>query len=226
MKAVRNKYLLLNHIFLASLLILLLNDHYLKYAYSNWLTGKLSDVAGIILLPLLLLYIFPRLKNKTILLSALLFVCWKSSFSQPIIDLYNQYFFVQTSRIVDYTDLLVLIFLFIPYLTINKVGQWNHIKLPAVNPMIMIIPTVIGLLATSPPPSFYYTRSNGNLICSNCNFTVEYNQDEIVEKLKKVNIVFDSIIPVDSSILKRAKILRGENAHFYKLNLLIIDKDS
>ena len=33
--------------FLAALLLLLINDFLFKAAYHNWLTGKLSDVAGL-----------------------------------------------------------------------------------------------------------------------------------------------------------------------------------
>ena len=33
MKATRNKFYLLNYVFLAGLLTLFLNDHYLKFAY-------------------------------------------------------------------------------------------------------------------------------------------------------------------------------------------------
>lgn len=37
-----------------SLVVLLVNDHVLKRAYPSWLTGKLSDVAGLVFFPLLL----------------------------------------------------------------------------------------------------------------------------------------------------------------------------
>lgn len=40
---------------LGSIALLLVNDHFLKDAFGNTLTGKLSDVAGVFLLPLLTL---------------------------------------------------------------------------------------------------------------------------------------------------------------------------
>ena len=40
--------------FVAAAGVLALNDHVLKWAYGTWSTGKLSDVAGVLLLPLLL----------------------------------------------------------------------------------------------------------------------------------------------------------------------------
>jgi hypothetical protein len=40
---------------IAALLILLLNDHWLKKVAPSWLTGKLSDVAGLVFVPFVLL---------------------------------------------------------------------------------------------------------------------------------------------------------------------------
>lgn len=42
---------LIHPVTLASLILLLINDHLLKAAYPGPLTGKLSDVAGLVLLP-------------------------------------------------------------------------------------------------------------------------------------------------------------------------------
>ena len=40
--------------FVFALVVLVLNDHVLKAAYPGWITGKLSDVAGLVVAPLLL----------------------------------------------------------------------------------------------------------------------------------------------------------------------------
>lgn len=45
---------MLHPITLVSLAMLVLNDHFLKWAHPSWLTGKLSDVAGMILAPIVL----------------------------------------------------------------------------------------------------------------------------------------------------------------------------
>ena len=37
-----------------ALVVLVLNDHVLKQAWPGWVTGKLSDVAGLVVAPLLL----------------------------------------------------------------------------------------------------------------------------------------------------------------------------
>jgi hypothetical protein len=226
METNRNRYYLLNIVFLISLVTLLLNDHYLKYAFSNWLTGKLSDVVGIIILPLLLAFIFPKLKKHSVWMSALLFAFWKSPFSQSLIDLYNQIAFIQTSRIVDFTDLFVLLLLPVPYFIIYRIDQLKFLKIHKVNILFILLLTVATLMATSPPPSHYYTRTEGNLACYRCNMTVNYNQDEIVWRLKEVNIVFDRITSIDSVVLERVPSLKKENVHVYRLNQLVIDKDT
>jgi hypothetical protein len=226
MKTTRNKYYLLNFVFLICLLTLLLNDHYLKYEFANGLTGNLSDMAGIIILPLLLAFLFPKLKQHTIWISALLFGFWKSPYSQDLIDFYNQYTFIQTSRIIDYTDLYVLLFLSIPYFLITRIDSLDSIKIKHANPLLLLLPTILTLMATSLPPSHYYTRTQGNLACYKCNITINYKQDEIVEKLKRLDIFFDSIAPIDTFALTRVPNLKNENAHVYRLNQLVIDKDT
>ena len=36
---------------LAAIAVLVVNDHVLKSAYPGWLTGKLSDIAGLVFFP-------------------------------------------------------------------------------------------------------------------------------------------------------------------------------
>jgi hypothetical protein len=226
MKAPRNKYYLLNFVFVLCVLILVLNDHYFKFSFASWLTGKLSDAAGIIILPLLLAFVFPRVKPYAIWLSALLFAFWKSAYSQGLIDLYNSFSFIQTSRVVDYTDLYVLFLLPIPHFIIKRIDDLDWMKMHRVNSLVVLLPTVFILMSTSPPRRFYYVISNGNLKCYNCKITVNYNQDEIIEKLRSEHIVFDSIAPIDTARFLRVPKLKNENAHVYRLNELIIDKDT
>jgi len=226
MSNTRNKYYLLNLVFCFCLLTLLVNDHYLKYAIANSLTGKLSDIAGIIMLPFLLAFAFPKLKQHAVWLAAILFGFWKSPYSQNLIDLYNQYAFIQTSRIIDMTDLYVLLLLPIPYFVIRQMEYSDAIKIKNSHPLFMLLPTVAALMATSPPPSHYYTRTEGNLACYKCNITVNYNQNEIVDKLKNLDIVFDSIEPIDTIAIQRVPGLKNENTHVYHLHQLIIDNDT
>ncbi|MQP36177.1 hypothetical protein GEO20_29975 [Rhodococcus erythropolis] len=49
---------------LVSVSVILVNDHVLKGAFGNTMTGKLSDVAGVFLFPLLLLSVLEVLRRK------------------------------------------------------------------------------------------------------------------------------------------------------------------
>ena len=97
-------------LFILALGLLLLNDFYLKYEFSNFLTGKLSDIAGLFLFPYFLSSL--RIKwTKTIYIgTAALFVFWKSPFSQEVINL-AQTIGIGFNRVVDHTDLFALFIL-------------------------------------------------------------------------------------------------------------------
>ncbi|OQM83559.1 hypothetical protein [Rhodococcus sp. 66b] len=56
--------LLLSPWALVSVAVILVNDHVLKGAFGNTMTGKLSDVAGVFLFPLLLLSVLEVLRRK------------------------------------------------------------------------------------------------------------------------------------------------------------------
>ena len=101
--------LLLHPVFILSLTVLLLNDFYWKYSFHNWLTGKLSDFAGLIVLPVFLMALMPKVsKYVVVLFSVLFFTWWKSPGSQPTIHFFENQFDVVLHRTIDYTDLLAL----------------------------------------------------------------------------------------------------------------------
>jgi len=226
MKTERNKYLILNYIFIICLVVLFVNDHFLKTQFSNGFTGKLSDIVGIVILPLLLTYIFPKLKTKSIWISALLFTFWKSPYSQSLIDFYNQLTFIPITRVVDYSDLSVLILLPVPYFLMHAIKEWNTVKIKNIQPFLVLFPTILILMSTSPPPSFYYTYSDGNFRCYKCNITVKHTQEEVIEKLRQSNIVFDSIYPMSEFTHQRIPGLRSQDIHFYKINTMVIGQDT
>ena len=98
--------ILFHPLFLLSLFILLCNDFYWKHHYHNWLTGKLSDVAGLIVLPVFLMAFLPKQKRGILLFTGLFFCWWKSPFSEPFLFFVNQTFSFRAGRVVDYSDLL------------------------------------------------------------------------------------------------------------------------
>jgi hypothetical protein len=95
-------------VLLLCLVILLVNDFSLKAKFHNVLTGKLSDFAGLFAFPLFFASWRPRRRTLIYLLTAVGFVCWKSSVSQPLIDAFNTVMPISIGRTVDMTDLLAL----------------------------------------------------------------------------------------------------------------------
>jgi len=95
--------------FIVALAILLANDLWWKAAYGNWLTGKLSDFAGLFLVVVLATAFRPANGRAIAVVAAVGFTLWKSPLSQPLIDLWNATALYRIARVVDYSDLLALI---------------------------------------------------------------------------------------------------------------------
>ena len=109
MRTARPSTYLLNYIFLAGLLLLALNDHLWKDLYGNWLTGKLSDVAGVVILPLFLAAVFQLRTWPALLTTVLFFGWWKSPLSQGALDAVNTLGIAHFARVVDYSDYLAFL---------------------------------------------------------------------------------------------------------------------
>ena len=107
----RQLHLLVSPGFLGCLFVLLLNDFVLKQQFHNGLTGKLSDFAGLFVFPLFLTALFPKLRSYIFFLVAFTFIFWKSSYSQPLIDSWNNLSFFAIGRTVDSGDLFALLVL-------------------------------------------------------------------------------------------------------------------
>lgn len=100
---------ILNSVFLISLVILLLNDHFLKASFHNGVTGKLSDIFGIIVFVQFLSIFGSENSRKYIyLFSAIAFTVWKLELSTSFIETWNKLDLFTIGRTVDYTDLFCL----------------------------------------------------------------------------------------------------------------------
>lgn len=94
--------------FLTALALLIINDWILKPTYGNFLTGKLSDFAGLFAFGVFSCAVFPERKRLVLILTAVAFVLWKSELSQPVIDGWNSLAVFPMKRVVDFSDLLAL----------------------------------------------------------------------------------------------------------------------
>ncbi|WP_026210097.1 hypothetical protein [Flexithrix dorotheae] len=230
-----HKYFLLNYVFILGLIILLLNDHFFKLEYSNWITGKLSDFVGLLILPMVISYLFPKKIGRNVFITALFFIFWKSIYSQSLIDFYNQFALIRITRVVDYTDLIALSILPFSYyylLNIRKI-DWLLINHLNVKPGLILIPTIVIFMATSPPYNYRYTFSDGELQCSSCFQTLKLSKSEILNILieNDLNISIDSL-PRENTFgdfddyWKDSTQNLVSNYPYYKIDTLIVEKDT
>ncbi len=104
----RQPALLTHPVFLACLFGLIVNDLYLKYAYHNWFTGKLSDFAGLFVFTVFLQVFFWKRKKTVSLFVALFFIWWKSPFADQALFFINNKLQIPAHRVIDYTDYTAL----------------------------------------------------------------------------------------------------------------------
>jgi len=130
----KDKNLILNPYFLIGLFVLIINDCYFKYEYGNFITGKLSDFAGLLIFPMFVAYLIPRLKKSISLFTGLSFIIWKTPLVTPIIELVNQSLLIPIHRTIDYTDYITLLILPFSHYLINfheynfKIVKWNKLR--------------------------------------------------------------------------------------------------
>jgi hypothetical protein len=97
-----NKQVRRTTLYLGSLVLLVANDHIFKQVWPGWITGKLSDFAGVLALAMFFGSAMPRVFACGA--AGAFFVWWKSPLSQPMINALPW----PAGRVVDWTDLIAL----------------------------------------------------------------------------------------------------------------------
>lgn len=167
---------LFRSLFLLSIFLLILNDSFLKYEFHNYFTGKLSDFAGLFAFPYFFACLFPKRIKSIYIFSGLLFIFWKSEFSQGFFDFANSYG-IGINRIIDYSDLMALLILPISFCYWKYDFQSIIRPYKIAKPLIIVISS-FSFIATSPP------RHTEKLnMKSEFSHVVEYNLDYVREKL-------------------------------------------
>jgi hypothetical protein len=133
--------------FLITLSLLLVNDFYLKSAFGGPITGKLSDFAGLFAFTLSCLALFPQFAGRICALIAGLFTVWKSGYSQPLLDLWNQIGIVRISRTVDLTDLVALSVIPIAYYYGTRIRR--EVPVPSWTVALIFLVSAFAFTATS-----------------------------------------------------------------------------
>ena len=184
----RKYNLLLHPFFLVSILLLLVNDIYLKYAFHNWVTGKLSDFTGLFAFTTFFLVFFQGYKKQVIIFCGLFFAWWKSPLSDPIIDIF------QINRIVDYSDLIALTVLPGAYFIIT--GKYDPtIPYKRFYLNVVCIVSLFAFCNTSPPRRAMYYAGQGTIEYNGI-FSSSKSKEEILQKLSGLGFHYymDSIV--------------------------------
>jgi hypothetical protein len=188
--------LLLHPAFLTSLLLLLLNDFSWKFHYHNWLTGKLSDVTGMLVLPVFCRVLFPTLSNRIVFLfCAAFFTWWKSSYSQAAIDFINTFLRLPVHRVVDSSDLLALFVLPLGLTLQPKACRLQPVLFYGLRSMLALV-TIFSLCSTSVYRPLFMAHPDSNDIYFHETWTQEQNAAAVLQTLqaKRINFRVDSVM--------------------------------
>ena len=120
----RQMDLLATPLFVVSICLLALNDFVLKAYFHNWLTGKLSDIAGLIAFTIFACAIWPTRRWFVAVGICIGFVLWKSPYSQPAINLINDVLPFNVGRTIDYSDCVALPGAWLVCLFIFRLRPW------------------------------------------------------------------------------------------------------
>jgi hypothetical protein len=132
--------------------VLIANDFWFKRAWPGFVTGKLSDFAGIAIVAWMLLALTPGRRWIAYSSVSLAFGWWKSGLSQPFIDAVNALSPWPIARVVDFTDLMALSVLIIcrpvssPF---KRPASFRNPRRWMVPPLAVL--TSLSLMATSMP---------------------------------------------------------------------------
>lgn len=171
---------LLSPLFLIGLIILLINDFFLKSYFHNYLTGKLSDFAGLFVFALFWSALFPRSKAVIFSCIVVFFSFWKSPLASGFIDWWNSIGIFTIARTVDYTDLSA--FVVLPAAWIYG-ENCRAFRVPVFSQnyalTVIALVSVFAFTATSQPePNSHYLEYQEN-------YTVEKSSLEVLKKLQE-----------------------------------------
>lgn len=213
----KNRFYLLNGVFLFSLFTLLFNDWFLKSAFPSFLSGKLSDISGLIVFVFFFCFLLGnRFKTVVFVVAVFLFCWWKSSLSTGFISGWNEFFpFYSIERVVDYTDLICLLVLIPIYFY-----QPNKTLLLFSNQGILIPVLFLSVFAITATSKANHTPLHGTSVkyIIQQSFKLKMTHAEFLKNLSFSNITFEknpnTIPPKKSSdphgyILKNFTIREG-----------------
>ena len=217
----KRKELILNPYFIVGLFILLLNDFYLKYEFGNFITGKLSDFAGLLIFPMFVVSIIPRLNKSISFITGIGFIIWKLPLFSPFIDLINQYSPITIYRVIDYSDYLALLILPLSHYLINY-GE-SRLFIERKNFKYMLRYALLGIsffafCATSVP---FREIPKGSIFIDK-SYNIKLSKDSVINSIKGLgyNCVFHE---GDSSNYRSIGYYQTDNIIRQTENSIVID---
>lgn len=219
----KNKNSILHPIFIACLITLLLNDFYLKQAFSNTLTGKISDFTGLIVFPIFIAYILPNTQKWISIATGILFIIWKTPFVTPIIETFNQAFPLKIQRIIDYSDYSALLVLPVAHRIINQHRNliFDSGRLLKFGKIGLASVSFFAICATSIRPPVEIPKGT---IYIGKEYTIKKSKEETIEMIKSLgyNVDFHKNLE-DSTTIKK---YWSRNIPYYQTDNVIIYDDN
>lgn len=179
--------------FLLGLFLLLINDFYLKQQFGNWLTGKLSDFAGLFIFPIFIASVVPSSRKWISVITGLLFIVWKSPVAEPFINLINQLPYIAIGRVVDYSDCIALMILPFSHQLINSHQNKPFSPAPAflyfVRTIILVTST-FAISATTYCTVRPWEKPSGTIYIGKT-YTVKLSKDSVIQSIKELGFNCD-----------------------------------
>ena len=155
--------LLLSPAFVLAVATLAVNDHLLKPAFGNGLTGKLSDVAGLFAFALFWCALAPGRRTAVCLTTAVAWMTWKSPLADAPIAAWNALGLVPVARVMDGSDWLAILMLPAAWWRAGRVADsrarhhaWQH-AWRRVGAVASAMAAVLAFGATSVPQQHHAT---------------------------------------------------------------------
>lgn len=169
--------LLSSRLFILGLILLLSNDFIFKPLFHNYLTGKISDFAGLFIFPYFFSVFFIRKAKYIYLLTGICFVLWKSPAADVFINWWNAHIFFPIDRTIDYSDLAGLVVLPFSYYYLKNTPIPNTIFRFSISCIIGVF-ALFSFCATSQPRQEFDL-----LVNTDKQYTLPFSKETLFKKL-------------------------------------------
>jgi hypothetical protein len=181
----KRKDLILNSYFIIGLIVLILNDFYLKSKYGNFLTGKLSDVAGLLIFPMFVASVIPKSRKSISIITAIGFLIWKLPLFTPVVNLINQLPFITIHRVIDYSDYMALLILPLSHYLINFHECKPIIKMERIKSFSRIVLLGISLFAFCSTSVLWREIPQGTIYIGDT-YSIKLPKDSIIASIQRL----------------------------------------